>query len=85
MHVTANHPSVLLHGASLQLPDNLPQFAIHSSKPDDNEDKDEKEARRHKVKVLMSGLITAVGIALHNFPGDWILWLSHVISSNHKQ
>jgi hypothetical protein len=36
----------------------------------DGESKDDKESTRHRARVLMSGLITALGIALHNFPGE---------------
>lgn len=42
----------------------------------DSKGHDEDKARRHRAKVLMSGLITAVGIALHNFPEGVAVFLA---------
>lgn len=55
---------------------------VASSKGVDGETKEDNEARRHKVKVLMSGLITALGIALHNFPEGVAVFLAAHKSSS---
>ncbi|KIY93337.1 zinc transporter, ZIP family [Monoraphidium neglectum] len=48
----------------------------------DGESKDDKESTRHRARVLMSGLITALGIALHNFPEGVAVFLAAHKSSS---
>lgn len=44
--------------------------------------KEDRESTRSKVKVLMSGLVTALGIALHNFPEGIAVFLAAHKSSS---
>ncbi|GBF90843.1 zinc transporter [Raphidocelis subcapitata] len=43
---------------------------------------EDQQTRKTRVKVLMSGLITAVGIALHNFPEGMAVYLSSYKSTS---
>ncbi|KAI8473569.1 MAG: ZIP family transporter [Monoraphidium minutum] len=51
-------------------------------KESDDDSKGDKEGVRTRTKILMSGLITALGIALHNFPEGIAVFLAAHKSSS---
>jgi zinc transporter ZupT len=50
-------------------------FVVHRKRPSYGDVDDDKTAK-HKRQVLMSGLVTAIGIGLHNFPEGVAVFLA---------